>query len=183
MADPVEVDAGRRLPVHPPGELAVRAVQHQVQLDEQRADDGGGQPAERDHHAGGDAAADEGGGHRVGRPPEPGENPGQVRRQLAAVEPTQPVLVVEPVEHLRWLALLPQLSQRRPAHSPPLAWRPRPATSPDAPGSCTGPAWWPGPGTPPQRTARSSGRGPRAGAASRTWPGRTIPLRTARRPP
>ena len=52
VADPVEVDAGDRGAAAPAGELAVGAVEQQVDLDEERGDDGRPQAAERDHDAG-----------------------------------------------------------------------------------------------------------------------------------
>ncbi len=114
VADSVQVDTGGRFPVAPPRQLAVGTVEDQVQLDQHRPDHGRRQTAERDHDAGRDPACDERDRDRVWRPAKPGEHPGGVRGQLAAVEPAQPVLVVEPVEHRLRLAFLPELSQRWP---------------------------------------------------------------------
>src|SRR5690242_1644617 len=138
VADPVEVDAGSRGTAAPAGQFAVRAVEQQVGLDEDRGDDGRPQAAERDHHAGGDPADDEGHRDRVRRPAQAGEDPGRARRHPAHVKAAGPVLIVKPLKDCWRLAGGPQLSQRRTGHTPPLASPPPPRSARGAPGWCTG---------------------------------------------
>ena len=114
VADAVEVDARGREPLPPPGDLAVAAVEEDLQLHGDDAEDRPPEPAERQRQRAGDADEDHQPGHAVGRDAGGEHQPGRVDRQVPDVEGAGPVLGVVARDVLRRLGHRAQRSQGRP---------------------------------------------------------------------
>ena len=152
VGDAVQVDAdGRRLAA-PARDLAVAAVEQQLQLDEGDGADGAEDPRQRQAGGRQQPAGDHQPGHAVGSDRRAQQQPRHVRRQAPHVEPARPVLGVGPLHRGGRLGDRPQLSDRRHRRTrPPARGSPR-RRGRGARGSCSAPGAWRARARPRRRT-------------------------------
>jgi hypothetical protein len=97
VPDPVEVDTGDRGLLAPAGDLAVDAVEQQVKLDQQGAEQRAAEPGDEQGRAGQHARDDHQMGELIRRDPGVHQVPGPAQRDLPHVQTPGPVFSAAPV--------------------------------------------------------------------------------------